>query len=50
MKSETLFIKGENYFDTYQVGIRHIKSHDFLYFHKNIFYKFSHHLDPACEL
>ena len=29
MNSETLFIKGENYFDTYQIRIRHIKSHDF---------------------
>lgn len=49
MKSELLFIKGK-YLDQDKIRICHIKSHDFLSFHKNIFNEFSHHIDPACEL
>ena len=48
--SDILFKKGKLYFDTYQIGICHIKFNDVLYYNKNLFYKFSHHLDPACEL
>jgi len=50
MISDVLFKKGKLYFDTYQIGIRHIKFNDVLSYNKNLFYKFSHHLDPACEL
>ena len=50
MRSENRFIKGKLYLDQDKIRICHIKFNDILSYNKNLFYKFSHHLDPACEL